>query len=200
MRIMRSLLAAAFLTTTLAGAALAAAPPKLSIEQRLQRVEDESQIRRMLVQYGLFLDAKDFVSYAGLFAKNGEWIGGFGRFKGPAAIQKMLEERLGKAEPGYINKQSYHLMSNPLIEINGDRAKVTSKYLFVMSNDNKPVPTLAGRYVDDFIRENGQWKVLKRVTHGVIPYRNGDDPVLPPPPAAIAPIMQGPGASGGGAK
>jgi hypothetical protein len=38
----------------------AAPPPKLPLEQRIQRLEDESQIRRILVQYGAFLDAKDF--------------------------------------------------------------------------------------------------------------------------------------------
>ncbi|MEO6341379.1 MAG: nuclear transport factor 2 family protein [Caulobacteraceae bacterium] len=195
MKLTRALLALALLAPILMapGPSVAAPAPRASVEQRLRKMEDESAIRRILVQYGAFLDAKDFVSYAALFARDGERIGGFGRFKGPAAIQKMLEEKLGKAEPGYINKQSYHLMSNPIIMIDGDRAKVTSKYLFVMSSaDNKPVPTLAGRYVDDFVRENGRWKVLRRVTHGVIPYRNGDDPVLPPPPASIAPIMQGP--------
>ena len=118
MPIVRSLVALALLASPLlAPSPSLAAAPRRSIEQRLQRMEDESAIRRILIEYGAFLDAKDFVSYAGLFARDGEWIGGFGRFKGPAAIQKMLEERLGKAEPGYINKQSYHLMSNPLIEI-----------------------------------------------------------------------------------
>ena len=193
MKIAHGLAALALLAPMALAPALPAAAAAPTVEQRLEKMEAESAIRKILIQYGAFLDAKDFVSYAGLFSKDGEWIGGFGRFKGPANIQKMLEEKLGKAEPGYINKQSYHLMSNPIIEINGDRAHVTSKYLFVMASpDNKPVPTLAGRYVDDFIRENGKWKVLKRVTHGVIPYRNGDDPVLPPPPASIAPIMQGP--------
>jgi len=167
-------------------AAGTAAQPKTSLELRIQRLEDESQIRRILVQYGAFLDAKDFRSYAGLFAKDGEWFGGFGRFKGPAAIETMLVEHLGAAEPGYINKQSYHLMSNPIITIMGDTAHVTSKYLFVTrSADNKPVPTLAGRYVDDLVRENGAWKVKRRVTHGVIPYRDGDDPVTPPPPPGL---------------
>ena len=195
MSITRSLLALALMTPMLAAApAIAATAARPTIEQRLEKLEAESAILKVLVEYGAFLDAKDFASYAGLFSKDGEWIGGFGRFKGPANIQKMLEERLGKAEPGYINKQSYHLMSNADIEVTGNTAKVTSKYLFVMSADNKPIPTLAGRYVDDFVRENGTWKVKKRVTHGVIPYRNGDDPNLPPPPAAIAPIMQGPGA------
>ena len=166
--------------------AIALAAPSPSIEQRVQRLEDESAIRRILIEYGAYLDAKDYVHYAALFARDGEWIGGFGRFKGPAAIQAMLEDKLGKPEPGYINKTSYHLMSNPIITIAGDTAHATSKYLFMTkSADDKPVPTLAGRYVDDFVREDGVWKVKRRVTHGAIPYRNGDDPALPPPPAAF---------------
>jgi hypothetical protein len=32
------------------------------------------------------------------------------------------------------------------------------------------------------VRENGQWKVMRRVTHGQIPYRDGDLPVTGPRP------------------
>ncbi|HEY5409672.1 MAG TPA: nuclear transport factor 2 family protein [Caulobacteraceae bacterium] len=160
-----------------------AAPRPGSIEARLQRVEDQLQIQRVLIEYGKFLDAKDYASYAALFAKDGEWIGGFGHFKGPAAIQKMLEDKLGKAAPGYINKSSYHLMSSPLITVNGDTATAESRYLFfTASPDNKPIPTLAGRYVDQFVREGGAWKIQRRVTWGVIPWRDGDDPNPAPPP------------------
>ena len=162
-----------------------AAPRPGSIEARLQRVEDQLEIQRVLIEYGKFLDAKDYASYAGLFAKDGEWTGGFGHFTGPAAIQKMLEDKLGKAAPGYINKSSYHLMSSPLITVTGDKATAESRYLFfTASADNKPIPTLAGRYVDSFLREGGAWKIRRRVTHGVIPWRDGNDPNPPPAPPA----------------
>lgn len=182
--LMRSMLAAALLALP-ATAATAAAPARdLTLEQRVQRMEDESQIRRILVLYGTYLDARDFASYAALFAPEGEWVGGFGRFKGPKAIQAMLEERLGKAEPGWINKTSYHLLSNALIEIDGDKARVVSKYLFLTKpeNDTKPVPLLAGRYEDDLVRLDGEWKIVRRVTNGIIPYRDGNAPTPPPPP------------------
>ncbi|MBO9576934.1 MAG: nuclear transport factor 2 family protein [Sphingobium sp.] len=169
-----------------------AAPKKPSIEQRLQRMEDESAIRHMLIDYGAYLDARDFAHYAGLFAAQGEWIGGFGAFKGPAAIEKMLKDNLGAPEPGWINKSNFHLLSNPLIEIDGDRAHVTSKYLFVTrSDDNKPVPALAGRYVDEFVREGGQWKILKRTTYGAIPYRDPAEPSTGGPPPAAGPSDHG---------
>lgn len=161
--------------TLMAPACALAAPAPGSIEARLQRVEDQLEIQRVLIEYGKFLDAKDYASYAGLFARDGEWIGGFGRFKGPAAIQQMLEDKLGKAAPGYVNKSSYHLMSSPLISVDGDTAKAESRYLFfTASPDNKPIPTLAGRYVDEFVREDGAWKIKRRVTWGVIPWRDGE--------------------------
>jgi ketosteroid isomerase-like protein len=163
-----------------------AATPTLSLEQRVQRMEDESTIRRMLIDYGAYLDGKDYAAYAGLFAANGVWNGGFGSFAGPAAIQKMLEDNLGKAQPGYTNKQSFHMLTNPIIEIDGDKAHVTSKYLFwSRSADMKPTPMLAGRYTDEFVRENGQWRIAKRTTYGIIPFRDPDHPETNDPAPAM---------------
>jgi ketosteroid isomerase-like protein len=171
----------------LAAPALAAAP-RPSLEQRVQRMGDESAIRAMLIEYGAYLDAKDYAAYAGLFAANGVWNGGFGSFTGPAAIQKMLEDNLGPAQPGYVNKQSFHMLTNPIIRIDGDKAHVTSKYLFwTRSADMKPTPMLAGRYTDEFVREKGQWRIAKRTTYGVIPFRDPDHPETnDPAPAAAA--------------
>jgi uncharacterized protein (TIGR02246 family) len=153
------------------------AAPEPSLEQRVQRMEDESQIRKMVIEYGAYLDAKDYAAYAGLFAPDGVWVGGFGSFTGPPAIEKMLTDNLGPPEPGYVNKSSFHMLTNPIIEIDGDHAHVTSKYLFwTKSADNRPTPLLAGRYVDEFVRVNGEWKIAKRTTYGAIPYRDPDDP------------------------
>lgn len=169
-------------------AATIAAPKKPSLEQRIQRVEDEAAIRRILTQYGAYLDGKDYAAYAGLFAKQGVWVGGFGSFTGPAAIRKMLTDNLGAPEPGFINKSNFHLLSNAIIEIDGDKAHVTSKYLFVTkSDDNRPSPLLAGRYVDEFVREDGQWKIGRRTTYGAIPYRDPADAAASAAPPAAAP-------------
>jgi len=149
----------------------------LSLEQRVERMEAESAIRRMLVEYGAYLDGRDYAAYAGLFAKDGVWTGGFGSFTGPAAIEKMLADNLGAPAPGFINKSSFHMMSNPLISIDGDRATVTSSYLFwTKSAANTPNPALAGRYVDEFVRENGAWKIARRTTYGQVPYRDPNNP------------------------
>lgn len=159
-------------------APVAAQAQVLTLEQRVERMEAESQIRRVLIEYGKYLDARDYASYAALFAEDGVWTGGFGSFTGPAAIEAMLIENLGAPEPGFVNKTNFHMMTNPLIEVHGDRASVESKYLFwTASPDNRPTPLLAGRYVDEFVRRNGVWKIARRTTWGQIPFR---DPNAPP--------------------
>ncbi len=71
-----------------------------ALQRRVQQLEDQEQIRTVLVEYGEYLDARNYAGYASLFARDGVWTGGFGSATGPADIQAMLEKNLGKAEPG----------------------------------------------------------------------------------------------------
>ena len=166
-------------------------PRVAALEKRVQQLQDEQAIREVVIRYGEYLDARDYAGYASLFASDGVWTGGFGSATGPAAIQAMLEKNLGKPEPGFINKSNFHLMTTVVVNVDGDTAKVRSRYtFFTASPDNRPTPALAGRYVDEFVRENGQWKIKKRTTHGVIPYRDGNDPNRPPPPPVLKDVTK----------
>jgi len=114
------------------------------------------------MEYGRSLDNRDFVTYSGLFASNGEWIGSMGTYRGPAAIRAAMEKSFATATD--IPKgANYHLLTNAIIDIDGDRATAESKWAFVMLEEKKPPQTaFAGRYLDTLIRENGQWKFLRR--------------------------------------
>jgi uncharacterized protein (TIGR02246 family) len=162
-------------------------PRVAALEKHVQQLQDEKAIREVVIRYGEYLDARDYAAYASLFARDGVWTGGFGSFTGPAAIQEMLEKNLGKPEQGFVNKANFHLMTSVVVDVDGDSAKVRSRYtFFTASPDNRPMVALAGRYVDEFVRENGTWKIKRRTTHGVIPYRDGNDPNRPPPPSMNA--------------
>jgi uncharacterized protein (TIGR02246 family) len=158
------------LIAALAAASLSAqAQPKSgSIEARLQRVEDELAIRRLLIDYAAFLDGRDYARYAGLFTADGEWTNAGGSHKGQTAIRQMLEAALGPA--GAPNAANYHIISNPRIDLQGDRARATSRYLFVMRGQGgEPVPALAGVYSDELVRQAGQWKIRRRVADDIMP-------------------------------
>jgi uncharacterized protein (TIGR02246 family) len=142
----------------------------LTVEQRLQRVEDELAIGRVLVDYSARQDARDYAGYAALFARNGEWVNGKNVYKGREAILKMLVDLYGAPPAGYVNSDSYHLTTNLQIDVNGDRATARSRHLLVMRGPRgEPTPALAGRYEDELIREDGKWKILRRVDYPVMP-------------------------------
>jgi uncharacterized protein (TIGR02246 family) len=144
----------------------------MTIEQRLQRVEDELAIQRILIDYSATQDAHDYDAYVALFAKDGEWVNGKAAYKGRPAIRKMLVDLYGAPPPGYLNAESYHISSNAQIEVNGDRATARSRHLLVMRGPKgEPTPALAGRYEDELIREDGKWKILRRVDNPLIPTR-----------------------------
>jgi hypothetical protein len=150
--------------TTLVAITQAATPPsRESLEARVQRIEDRTDIERLLMEYGRSLDNRDFVTYSRLFASNGEWSGTLGTHRGPAAIQAAMEKSFAGAAD--IPKgTNYHLLTNVIIDLDGDRAKAESKWAFVTLEENKPPHVaFAGRYEDSLIRENGQWKFLRRV-------------------------------------
>jgi uncharacterized protein (TIGR02246 family) len=142
----------------------------LTVEQRLRRVEDELAIQRVLVEYSARQDARDYAGYAALFAKNGEWVNGKNAYKGREAILEMLTDLYGAPPAGYVNNESYHISSNFQIDVNGDRATARSRHLLVLRGPRgEPTPALAGRYEDELIREEGQWKILRRVDYPVMP-------------------------------
>ncbi len=139
-----------------------------SMAARMQRLEDVEQIQRVLLDYGRSLDAHDFAAYSRLFAKDGEWVGGFGSVRGPAAIQAFMEKNIGPiSKPG----TTYHLLSNFEIDVHGDTATVWSRWAYVIPGaDKKPVIAQGGHYDDTFVRENGQWKFQRRVAVTDIPH------------------------------
>ena len=152
------------------GAYAVAQKPASSLEQRLQNVEDELAIRRILIDYSSTQDARDYAGYAALFACEGEWVNGKIVHKGREAIHKMLVDLYGETPAGFVNTESYHISSNPQINIDGDRATAHSRHLLIWRGPNgEPTPALAGRYEDELVREDGEWKILRRVDYPVMP-------------------------------
>ena len=92
-----------------------------ALAARLRRLEDSEEIRALFLRYADCLDANDFAGYANLFASDGELLAQLGTAKGPAAIRALLEERLG-TDIAKARAVSFHVISNPVIEVDGDRA------------------------------------------------------------------------------
>jgi hypothetical protein len=139
-----------------------------ALESRVKKLEDREEIRQLLIDYGRFLDQRDFRSFSRLFAKTeGEWIGGMGRARGSKAIRELMESTIGRDTS---TTRSLHLFTNETIHINGDKATALTKWVFVVTGgSNRPQLFFVGHYEDSIVRENDSWKFLRRVVHADIP-------------------------------
>jgi len=148
-----------------AGPALVAAatvtPP--SLEARIQRIDDRMAIEQLLMEYGRALDNRDFAAFAALFTEDGEWMGAQGSYHGPKEIQESMEKMFTAAAADIPKGKNFHLLTNVIIELQGDRATASSKFIFYKMNGAKPEAAVAGRYEDRLVRVGGAWKFQQRL-------------------------------------
>jgi ketosteroid isomerase-like protein len=139
------------------------------VEARLKRVEDLLTVQRLIVDYAVHLDNRDYTAYANLFAEDGEWANAEGGYKGRAAIHDMLKKIIGPVE-GAPNDANFHIPSNMQVDVDGDRATAFSRFFFIIrGGDGAPVPALAGAYRDEFVRTTDGWRIKKRVAENIMP-------------------------------
>ena len=119
-------------------------------------VVDELAIRRILASYCQLLDDGHFGALAELFTPDGSFSYAGAAASGRDAIRAWFTS---SQPPGRRGK---HLTLNVLIVLDGDRAAVTSDYLWLRSVDGVISPGLAGRYRDTLVRENGHWLIAQR--------------------------------------
>jgi len=150
-------------------------PPDDDVDGRLGRLEDAARIRTLTQEYRRLLDARDLDGYGRLFADDGEWLGGTGYGQGPAGITAMLNERLPAR--GSDGPTAWHLVTEPEISLDGDRATGTVTWTWVGRGDaGTPVMRLLGHYQDSYVRERGRWRYQRRIAHTDIPHRTLDVP------------------------
>jgi ketosteroid isomerase-like protein len=145
------------------------------VAARLARLEDTEQIRRLTQEYRHHLDGGDLDAYGRLFADDGEWLGGIGYGRTPAGITAMLKERLPAR--GSAGPTSWHLVTEPEIELDGDRATGLLTWTWLGRGDgDTPAMRLLGRYQDSYVRERGRWRYQRRISHTDIPHGELDMP------------------------
>jgi uncharacterized protein (TIGR02246 family) len=133
-----------------------------SLAARVRVLEDREAIRALILAYGAAHDGRDYRTFASLFARQGEWVGGLGSAKGPEAIFELMDRTIGHdPQPG--GSGTFHMLTNEQIDIEGDRASAKTQWIYVTpADDGGPRMVYFGHYDDRFIREDGEWKFLRR--------------------------------------
>jgi hypothetical protein len=118
-------------------------------------LDEKEAIREVLAEYCFRLDEGRFAEMAELFAENGIWDTAFGRATGRAVIAELarsLRERAGDQRPRGI-----HLVTNIAIALDGASARVRSNWTVVQNSPEGPKIGSGGAYLDEMIKEGGQW-------------------------------------------
>ena len=168
---------------------------KDSIAARLQVLEDQVAVEQLITSgYSKALDTRDWKAFAALFMADAELKLLATQFpqreyKGRAAIEKAFSAPpsglpAGEGPPGGMPASMKHVITNPQVQLDGDRATATSYWMEVAigkGKDEKPLVMSTGYYRDVLKRDNGRWRFQSReVFNYDMPFVAGSGPTAPP--------------------
>lgn len=144
-------------------------PSLAELSSRLRRLEDERAIRATLYQYGHALDYGAEADWVDCFVADAYYEV---RYRAEGATPGRVDqhhghEQLAAFAAGHSrapDRWHKHVLVEPVIGIDGDRATVVSYFMRVDERDGERVIYAFGRYLDVLVREpDGRWRFARRV-------------------------------------
>lgn len=136
---------------------------------RLMKLEDIEAIKKLKAAYcDACDDDHDGDAVAALFIKNGTWqqIGGTKNADNRKRIGKseIADFMFGLRTAGFI-KQSSHMVTNPVINVDGDQAIGFWKFIMLYTHVDETYYRIIGRYEDHYVKQGGQWFFQSLTAH-----------------------------------
>jgi uncharacterized protein (TIGR02246 family) len=132
--------------------------------------DDRALIEDLQARYLFAFDFGDPEGYAGTFAPDGVLDYGGGQLKGRQAIaefiaagRKRTEEARAKTPPGQRPSVGRHIISNIVVQIDGDKARGLAYWSHMTSGaDGRGGVDFFGHYEDELVKVNGEWLFASR--------------------------------------
>jgi hypothetical protein len=137
------------------------------LEDRLARLEDESEIARLQNIYGFYLDSRMWGEIADLFAEDGEIeIGRRGGYRGRERVHRFLEDVLGQGRWGLAHEEIInHIQLQMVITIAPDRHTAKMRSRALIQGNSPPGQTrmllAEGLYENDYVRQDDRWRIKR---------------------------------------
>ena len=123
---------------------------------------DVEAIQDLLVRYATAIDTRDWELFRTCFSEDAATdygdVGSWTDLDGITAFMEKVHEPFGDTN---------HMLSNFVVEVDGDRAEATSYVHVVLAlkgSDGGWVDSV-GRYEDTLVRTPSGWRIAKRRTH-----------------------------------
>jgi ketosteroid isomerase-like protein len=137
-----------------------------SLEQRIQQLEDQVAIKRVVDTFSNLADEKDIDTQMNLFTDDAIVETYFG--------DTLFASMTGRQEIGNVFSSfianfagMYHMNGQFTVDIDGDTATAKHYCMVVLLSDEqgKKSKNFNGViYKDDYVRQNGEWLIAKRVS------------------------------------
>jgi len=138
-------------------------------DSALQQIAERTLIRELMDRYGTVHDSGTPEEYADLFVRDGEIaVGGRVLVKGREALLMQARrdhDRYGETDAdGRWTSIMRHLISNAQIALTGDTTAEGTCYVttVVKKGDVGPAILSISRYVDRYVKADGQWRIERR--------------------------------------
>ena len=118
-------------------------------------IEDKDAIRELMAEYCFRLDEGRYEDMAALFTEDGTWDTAFGKASGRAAIATLAADI--RAHAGTNRPRAAHLVTNIVIVLEGERARVRSNWMVMQNSPDGPRIGSGGAYHDEIVRRDGRW-------------------------------------------
>ncbi|MFC9432180.1 nuclear transport factor 2 family protein [Nocardia sp. NPDC057030] len=128
----------------------------------IQEISDRLEIQELQVAYSTAVDSRDFDALDDVFVPDADIdLTPFGAIAG-----KLPEIKTWLAESMAYLPASQHLLGNPEIRVDGDRAtgRVMSynAIAFPAEDGESPIALLGMWYIDDYVRTPQGWRIARR--------------------------------------
>ncbi len=123
--------------------------------------DEKEAIREVLSEYCFCLDNNRFADMAALFTEDGVWDTAFGKGVGRDGIEALVR-KLHSSRPTGEHHRGVHLVTNFVIKLDGDSARVLSNWAVAQNSLTGPIVSAAGGYEDDMVKQDGTWRFRRR--------------------------------------
>jgi hypothetical protein len=122
-------------------------------------LEDKDSIREVLAKYCTFGDNGRFPELATLFVADGVWEGRMARAQGRSEIEALMTRTNPPAGQGPVRR---HLVTNTVIQVNGEMATAQSTFMMVRESESGPMIGAVGNWSDVFAKQGKEWMFQSR--------------------------------------
>lgn len=131
-----------------------------ALARRVEKLEDELAIHRLIVSYGVAVDAGDADGAAATFAENGVYDVDVGAMHGSAAVAGMVRADRHQAMVG----RCAHQIGPAVVEVRGDTATAVGYSRVYLATEGSLGIYRVSTNRWDLERRDGSWAVVRRVT------------------------------------